>query len=466
MSTAPPLPVAPVVQKDPRQQADGETSSNLFTPSKLRAWGAKSALSLVDQAMTSLAGCSVSLLLARWMLPEVYGAFAVAFAGYLFVCGFYNVIVLEPVSVIGPARHFIRVTGYFQEQVAVHAVLTGGLSVLVLLAGTVVWLVEPQSPLVGAVLGGGLALPFLLFLWLARRMCYVVRRPSIALLGSGFYLAIVLIGLFVLRHFAQLRPFVAFLLTGSASLLAALFILKQLDVKMPGVTRDPRTAWSAALRENWTYGRWLAGSAMLYGLSSQVQTFLLAGMVGLGATGILRAMQLPSLLMAQVVTAASVLVLPALSYDFGCGRTHQMKAKATIAGLGLASAAVSFAGLLALVAGSAERLLYGGKYAAYVWLMPVLALMPVTNALFLRFSMTLRAAQKPHFDLLSNVVATPIAVLSAFAFVRWWGIAGAAASMVLSSAALGIATMVWSVRGDQYNVVEAKELSPDRAPVS
>jgi hypothetical protein len=33
-------------------------------------------------------------------------------------------------------------------------------------------------------------------------------------------------------------------------------------------------------------------------------------------------------------------------------------------------------------------------------------------------------------DLLANAIAAPVAVASALSFIRWWGLAGAAASMV------------------------------------
>jgi hypothetical protein len=41
--------------------------------SLLRAWGMKSAISLVDRGLTSMAGFGVNLLLARWIAPEAYG---------------------------------------------------------------------------------------------------------------------------------------------------------------------------------------------------------------------------------------------------------------------------------------------------------------------------------------------------------------------------------------------------------
>jgi O-antigen/teichoic acid export membrane protein len=165
-----------------------------------------------------------------------------------------------------------------------------------------------------------------------------------------------------------------------------------------------------------------------------VQMFLAAAFLGLGAAGILRAMLLPASVMTQVVTAAGLLVLPGFSYDFGQGLVVRMRQKAMILSGVLCGAGICFSVLLWMVAGRAEHLLFGGKYAMYAWLMPVLSLVPAVNGLTMGFSMALRASQRPHLDLLANAIAAPIAVASALSFIRWWGLAGAAASMVIGFA--------------------------------
>jgi O-antigen/teichoic acid export membrane protein len=414
----------------------------LLTSAKLRVWGWRSVMSLVDQGLTSGAGFAVNLLLARWMAPEVYGAFAVTFAGFLFVSGFHNVLLLEPSSVMGPARYEGKLPAYFRAQVAVHVVLVGTLSVVPLIGGLVIWRVAPGSPLTGAVTGGGLALPFLLLAWLARRMCYIVQRPAMAVVGSGIYLLFVLAGLWMLWRFGRVGSFTAFLLMGCGSILTSALLFWRLGLGAGETGVKPEVSWRAVLRENWTYGRWLVGSTVLFSISSQTQMLLAAGLLGLGAAGILRAMQLPSLVMTQVTTAAGFLVLPAFSYDFGKGRIERLRHKAMLVSLGLVGAAIVFAAFLAVFAGRSEHLLFGGKYASYVWLMPVLALMPVSTGLSMGYSMALRASQKPHFDLIANVVAAAVGVVSAIFFLHWWGLAGAAISMVVSVTAASLVVRI------------------------
>jgi O-antigen/teichoic acid export membrane protein len=428
---------------------------------RLRNVGIKSMLSLLDQGMTSGAGFLVNLFLARWISPSSYGAFAVVFAGLLFASGFHNVLLLEPLSVFGPASHSSNLRGYFLVQTRVHFFLVGALSGLGLLSALVLWFVIPQSPVLPALAASAVALPFFLLPWLARRMCYVVQKPSLAVSGSFAYLVAVVLGLYFLRYLRHLSPFTVFLLMGVTSLWAAAVILWRL---LPGLNGTSQIALStrAVLKENWSYGRWLVGSAILFALSTQTQTFLAAGLLGLSAAGIIRAMQIPALVVTQVTTAVGLLVLPAFSYDFGRGSTSRLRRKANFVSLGLALGALCFAALLGFLAGRVEHLLYGGKYADFAWLMPLLALIPVFTGLAMGYSMALRASQKPYFDLIANVFAAPVAIVSALVFMHWWGIAGAVASMLLSFAVLTILTVVcyrWSLFAKSWVAVDGSDTS-------
>lgn len=420
---------------------NAKASGFVLTPASAFAWGKKSALSLVDQGFTSLASFGVNVFLARWMPSEIYGAFAVTFAAFLFLSGFQNVLLLEPMSVLGPARYADKLPTYFRTQMLLHAILVGALSVVALLSGLILWRLAPGTPLIGAVVGGGLALPFMLLLWLARRMCYVVQRPSIAVVGSAIYLAIVAAGLFLLGHFERLGSFTAFLLLGCGSLLAATVLIWLLGLTRYTATEAIRGSWRAALRENWTYGRWLAGGTVLFSISSQLQTFLVAALLGLGSAGVFRAVQIPSLVMTQVVFAVGPVILPSFSYDFGQGAIAGMRRKASLVSLGLGVVAVLFAGFLVLFAGPVEHLLFGEKYAAYAGLIWFLALIPVTQAVSMGFSMALRASQMPHFDLVANAIAAPVAVVSAIVFIHWLGLKGAAISLVAGYAAYSATTI-------------------------
>jgi O-antigen/teichoic acid export membrane protein len=431
---------------DHARRSDVQTPGSDVTQTTLRSWGPKFTISLLDQGLTAGVGFLVNLLLARWLRADAYGAFAVAFASYLFIAGFHNVLLLEPISVMGPLHHAHNLQRYFRTQLTIHTIVTGVLSLLALITAGVTWLVTPQSPLCGAMFGIGIALPFLLLLWLARRMCYVVQLPALALEGSIFYLAFVAAGLFLLARLTVLSPFAAFLLTGLGSLLGAGLLLRRLGIWTHSDLHSPAVSWSGVFRENWVYGRWLLGSTVLSFANGQIQTFIVAAVVGLGAAGTLRAMQLPSVLMAQTIVAASLLILPSLAYDFGRADLQSTRNKAYGMSTLLGVTAALYAALLFGFSSPVEKLLYGGRYFDSARLIPMLALMNVGTGLASGFSLLLRAMRKTHVEFAAYGLAALVSLTSAYFLARRWGIAGAAISMVLGSSTLAIFTYLfcWS----------------------
>ena len=415
---------------------------------RLYVWGVRSGTSIIDQGLTSLAGLLISLLLARWLSAESYGAFAVIYATVLFLFGFHSVLILEPMSVFGPASHADQITDYMFAQARVHAIAAAVLSGAMLVTGVAMIRFGIHRELAAAVWGAALAIPFLFFAWLVRRMCYVIHRPSVAVRGSAIYLLMIVIGLAAMRAGGWLSPCSAFLLMGVAGLLSVLWMLQPL-----GLLRTPNKdfSWSSVWRQNWSYGKWLVASTALFSVASQAQTYVAAAMVGLSAAGILRATMIPSLVMTQIVTATALLVLPSMAADYGNGRISQLRKKAVLCTISLTAIAAVYAGILAAFSQPLERLLFGNKFAAYAALISILALVPVCNGFALGFGMAVRASQKPHYDLIANAVSAPVGLVTALVFIHFWGLTGAAVSLVSASACYGL-VFCWAFLRDGRRV--------------
>jgi O-antigen/teichoic acid export membrane protein len=412
-----------------------------LTSSRLRRWGLQSAFSVVDQGLNALVGFGVNLVLARWLPRETYGAFAMAFAVYLFVSGFHNVLLLEPLSIFGPSRHAGNLRSYFRAQLWVHAVIVGALAVTVVVSGFIMLRFAPANPLGAVLVACGISLPCLLLLWLARRMCYVMKLPSAAVVGSAVYFVLALVGLLIEWFKGATTAYAAFLILGAASVVASLILFARL--KIVSTRESPSSfSWKQALAENWGYGKWLLGSAVLYAGTSQLQIVVAGALLGLGAAGTLRAMQIPSLAMSQIITAIGLLVLPVFSFHFGRGEIRQLIRRATWVSGALGVVALGAVGVLSIFSHRIESLLYGGKYQQYAPLMALLAVVPVVNGIAAGYSMALRALQKPQFDLVSNLVAAPVGLISAVLFMHWWGISGAAISIVMAFAASTLTTII------------------------
>lgn len=430
-----------------------------LTANRIRTWGVKSGLSIVDQSLISGAGFLLSFLLARWLNSEVYGAFAVAYATLLFLSGFHNVLLLEPMSVMGPARYSDRTSAYFAAQCRIHKLLGALLASALLLMALFMKLLGANHELATATAASAFALPFFLMLWMVRRMAYMVHRPAVAGTASLVYFLLTLIGLFVLHARSALSPPTAFLLMGGAGLLSTVLPIRQLGM-LGAKTDDPifsKACCSRAVaKENWNYGRWLVLSTALFSVAAQGQTYLAAGLLGLGSAGIFRAMQVPSLVMTQIVTGFGLLVLPSMSREFGLGQLSRMRREAVLASALVTLIGLGYAAILALFAVPIEHVLYGGKYSPYVRLIPILGWVPVCTGVALGFSMAVRASQKPHIDLVANAVSAPVALITAAVFIKLWGLNGAALSLVAGFAVYA-AVFCWSFR-KMPRVLETEEL--------
>jgi len=430
--------IGTVIRK-PSASALGLATRAAFGQGRLGVWGKRSALSLLDQGLTAGAGFGVNLVLARWMPAAEYGAFAVAYSGYVFLSGFHNVLLLEPMSVVGPSRHGERLPAYFRAQILAHAESVGALSLMLCLMGLLLRRFLPESPLMGPVLGGGLALPFLLLLSLARRMCYVVERPSLAVLGSGTYALLILCGLAALGYSGQLSPLTAFVLMNVGSCVAAGLLLWRLGLtklRPDGECKIPRLS---IFRENWGYGHWLTLTTLLSWVAVQAQVLLAASLLGLTSAGILRAMQLPALAMSQVIAATMQIVLPSISRELGRGDFHRLHRKVVFASGFLTVVGCLFVVSLALFSRQAEHFFYAGKYERYGWLIPVLGLAPVFTGYSSSFSYALRALGKSRYELFAYVLSALTALVSSVALMPRWGVTGGATSVVSSTAVLAVA---------------------------
>jgi O-antigen/teichoic acid export membrane protein len=393
-----------------------------------RLWGIRLPFSLVDPGTTVSAGLLVNLLLARWLPAQQYGAFALVFAVFLFLAGIHNALVLEPMSVLGPANFQRNLVDYFEAQIWVHLAFTTVLAAPLLLAAAFLTSFGYGGPLPGVFLGGGLALPFILLLWLARRMCHILQRPAIAMAGSVCNFVLLLAGLFVLQARHKLTPPPVFLLLGFASLCAALLIFHKLQIGLDE-TRPCSVSWLSAATENWGYGRWLLGGTLGSALLGQTAMLLAPIFLGLAAAGEFGALQIPALLMVQGCAAAAMLLLPSFASEYAEANTNRSRQLASRVSLTLAGTALLFAVLLYFTAAPVERLLFGGKFATDAWLIPLFMLIPLSAGLASGYSMALQAMKRPHFEFLANRIAAALSVLTAFFFIPLFGLAGAAISL-------------------------------------
>lgn len=401
---------------------------------RIRRWGRQGALAVLDQGLFSGSNFALNVLLARWLTSSEYGAFSVAFAIYLFFTGFHNALILEPMTVLGPANHANRLNQYVFSQFRLHAVVTVILGILMAFLGVIFIMSEDKSSILGgAIVGAGIALPFMLLTWLVRRLFYILQQPGGALIASGSYALVLLAGLVFLRHPTVSHPlFIWFGLMGLAGLVSSCTVFP-LQKRYRLQTDRNMFVWGELLKEHWHYGRWIVLATILYTIGSQAQVFLTAGLINLEAAGAWRALQNFTLPITQAVVAISLLGMPLLSAEFGRANFSSLQKK----GYQIMIAMFIFTGMYELIlwifASPLEQWIYDGKYAQYNWLIPLLGLIPVLTAVATGYSLILRAIQRPQYYLIANAINALLAILVGVPMTRQWGIVGTMMSALLVS---------------------------------
>jgi O-antigen/teichoic acid export membrane protein len=428
----------PLGPSGPESRSTLKVFSLEISQDRLWFWGMRSSLSFLDQGLFSGSSFLLNIFLARWLSKEAYGVFAVCFTGVLFFTGFHNVLLIEPMTVIGPSCYPDRLTEYFGAQLRTHLVIVAPLSLLALGASGLLMLSPVPSALAPAMAASAVSLPLILLFYLLRRMCYVVQNPLAAARASAVYGTTLVLGAFALEYAGKCTPVSALLLMAVAALPPCILILRSQRISPDVLRPHSSLRLRQILAENWGYGRWLVLTSALSWMLMQVQTVLSAGLLTLAAAGALRAMQLPSLVLSQLIAATVLLLLPSISYELGRGDLARFHHKVLFSTAAFSGFGLAFVAALYLFSAPLERILFGGKYTSSAWLMPVLGLAPVFTGMASGLAHALRALRKAKYELLAYIPAAVTSLALALTLMPRWGLSGAAISMVAGSASLAI----------------------------
>jgi O-antigen/teichoic acid export membrane protein len=413
----------------------------LKEPPKLtKAVFGKVLASIADQATASSANFGMNILLARWLTRSDYGAFSVAWSFCLVFTAFHNAVILEPMTIVGPAEYRSRLPRYLKTVRKLNWYAIAALGLLAGLTGLFYQAIQVKQALYVL----GLCLPGYLLLLTRRREQYVLNRPLQAFQMSLVYTCTVAVLLVLFRW--QSTPSA---LTGLVCIGAALPVALWAGARRTTALDKPLDEFSTVAREHWKYGKWLFASAILGLGIPDLQVILLSRLVDLQSAGALRAMMNFIQPLAQLLTVLSVYSLPGLARrmkqnGISRGLRHALFFPAAIIGV-----AVLYAGALLVLGNWLELLLYGGRMASYLSYLPLLALAAVLSAVGVSFSTLLRAAQNSQHQLIAGVTGTVVGIGSALLLLKPYGLGGAIAAMILANGASSlwiVATYLWMAR--------------------
>jgi O-antigen/teichoic acid export membrane protein len=213
--------------------------------------------------------------------------------------------------------------------------------------------------------------------------------------------------------------------------------------------------------EMWNFGRWILPSALFFPLITQVQMLWTSALIGLGSAGVLRALQNPVLPVVQVQTALGTLGLPVLAREFATGHTRAMLRRSAVYIAALGGVALLYEIAVLVTGGLWDRLLYGGKFATYDWLMPILGIMPVAVALATGCSVVLRAMLRPGLTTVTHIVGGVFGLIISYFWIRRAGVTGAVYALTASqvvTAAISLILISVAFRITKTPVAESKTI--------
>jgi len=405
--------------------------SHDFVFKKFVPWVTKGGLAILDYGLFSGSNFLLGVLLARWMAPEQYGAYALAFSIFILVTFLYQALVLEPLSVFSGTAYPNNLRGYLRSNVWLHWGIS--LVICLVLGGTAVaarvWWHSPVSAMAFA--GMTLATPFILIHALGRRSFYLKLSPGPAAFGSAFYCVFVVGGSFLIYKLGWLSAFTVYLAMGLAALVGGVIMLVQLNGKLEPATAKVRlgTTWG----KHWEYGKWALATCVVGWIPTYVYIPLVSKFSGLAVAGELRALMNLGGPVLQTYAALSMLFLPlAARVQSTQGRRGASALTLKLTALFVAGGVAYWAVLIPL-RGPLFRMLYAGKYLDASSLLPLFAAETIVWSAALGPAILLRAMESPRSLFFANGAASAVALVFGIPATRFFGLRGVIWSMVLAN---------------------------------
>ena len=394
------------------------------------SWVGKGSLAVLDQGLISGSNFLIGVLLARWLVPEQYGAYALAFSIFLFASGLHNALLLEPMSVFGPTSYGKCLPAYIGKLLRLHFFLALFLTGLVVAGIALLHYFTADRALTSALWGACIAIPFILFFWLCRRAAYIKLAPGLAARGASAYCLVVISLLLLVQRVGRLSSFTAFLIQSLAATAAAILLLASLRPR-PDSQSGPSN--SAIVRQHWRYGRWVVATAFVYWLSGSAYYVLVAAFLPMQDVAALRALQNFTLPFGQFISAVSLLLLPWASARFAEeGRVGFQRRIRQITLMFLGAAATYYV-VLWLFGGRIMAVLYAGRYTEFAYLLTLVAAPVVVQAVSQGSAIAVQAMQAPAEVFLAYSVSATITILAGVALARYWGLTGVLIGILTSS---------------------------------
>lgn len=402
----------------------------------VRGWLGRGSAAVADQLLTSGANFALSILLARWVTAEDYGAYAVALAAFLLVATVFQGALLTPSLILGTTRYADRGPEYVAAMVRLHGKLGGACALMLGCAAAIYGLFTAQGELARCLAAMAVTAPAVLLWWLARSAWYLRLNPAPAAWGALGYAVTLVGGVWLLRWQGWLSGETGILAMGAAGLATGLWLLWKLEPNWRGELTEAEV-W----RESWQFGKWEMGIALAAWLPASLCYPVTSAVLGQGEAGGLRALQNFALPVTQASTSVLRLLQPHVSGRFGADGKAPARLVWSLTAAVFAVAGL-YLGLVWLLRAPLMAVAYGGRFGLAVDLLPWVVLVAVLSAGTESVAMGLRAMRGSRGILAAFLVAGAVYLISGVPAARALGLTGVVTTLVAANA-IAFAIVAW-----------------------
>lgn len=385
----------------------------MFIPSgkTIKKWGSKGFLSVLDQGLFSGSNFLVNILLARWITPEEYGAFAIAFSIYLFFAGISNSLTLEPMMIFGSTYFKENVDEYLTNLFKGHNGLSLFLALIFLLISIFTKEIVRETFISAAI-----SLPMMLMVWFCRRTFYLRSRIDQAAILSAIYFTVLLSGIIILEQKEILYPYSIYAVFIIASLISTIYY--KVSNKANVLESPNDIAYQEILESHWNYGKWIILASIASSISTLLYTPLLGVVSSLDEAAAFKAIQNLTSPFQQLLAASSLLTLPLLSNSAKTLSAKSFKKQLWLLTLVLLTISLIYSAILLIFGRTIINVLYSsGFYTDYYWLIPAFSIVLIIMTLIQPLTLAIRAFEKPKIVLESKIISAITVLVLGFVLV-------------------------------------------------
>jgi O-antigen/teichoic acid export membrane protein len=399
---------------------------------RLRAWAFRGGSSVLQQGLFAGAHFLTNVLLARWLAPASYGAFALAYSVFLLLLAFYMALFYEPVLVYGPGRYASTFSTYIRVLVRAHFLLLLPMSLLIAFA----------APLLGrfythefqlAFLALTVVSPLLLLVWLCRAAFYAQLNPHAGAVAGACYFVLLVLCIWILQRGGMLSPATALGGMAGGSLLVSAGCLYRFRKQGEQAASIPELKFARVVSDHWHYGRWAWLTAVASWIPANIYYALLPARFGLESTAMLRALMNLMYPLLHTVSPLVTLLIPILVRQRERNGLQRMKRTVLQLVALFVPAGVLYLLFLAAFRAPILHLLYAGRYNnVSAWAAVSIGILPITSGIAYLLGAALRALERPHLIFWSYLASTIAALAVGIPVTLHYGVSGAAFALVLN----------------------------------